>query len=37
MQTIEDGNEGDCRAGEYEIGEKGWDVTCSYRRIVDDK
>ena len=23
MQTIEDCNEGDCRAGEYEIGEKG--------------
>ena len=25
MQTIEDGNDGDCRAGEYEIGEIGWD------------
>jgi len=37
MQAIEDGNDGDCRAGEYEIGEIGWDgQTCSYRRIVDD-
>jgi thiosulfate dehydrogenase len=37
MQTIEDGNEGDCRAGEYEIGEKvGMAMTRSYRRTIDD-
>ena len=37
MQTVEDGNEGGCRAGEYEIGEKGGMVmTCSYRKTVDD-
>ena len=25
MQTLEDGDDGDCGAGEYEIGEIGWD------------